>query len=68
MDQIIKKTNWLRRKTWAFYVVELAICAVSAYRFEMNWPLAVLSGGIFLVYVGAISTEKILLKWLDKKG
>jgi len=57
----------IRRKTWAFYTVQL-ICAICAYSKGITWPCAALSGGTFLVYVGAISTEKILLKWLDKRS
>jgi membrane protein required for beta-lactamase induction len=52
-----------RRKTWAFFS-SLLICTVSAFRFRMDWPLACLIGFIFAVYIGAISTEKILLAWI----
>lgn len=63
---VSKETKSLRRKTWAFYCVQ-AVCALAAFKTGITWPLAALSGGVFLVYVGAISAEKILLKWLDKK-
>jgi hypothetical protein len=54
-----------RRKTWAFYTVQL-ICALSAYKAGIiSWPLAALSGGCFLVYVGAVSAEKVLLRYFD---
>jgi hypothetical protein len=56
-----------RRKTWAFYCIQL-ICAIAAYKTGIAWPLVVLSGGVYLVFVGAISTEKILLAWINKKG
>jgi hypothetical protein len=56
-----------RRKTWAFFSA-LFICAVSAFRFSMGWPLACLIGFIFAVFVGAISTEKILLAWINSGG
>jgi hypothetical protein len=49
---------------WGFFSVQ-AICALAAWKHGITWPTAALSGGAFLVYVGAISTEKILLKWLE---
>jgi hypothetical protein len=42
-----------RRKTWALFSA-LFICAVSAFRFQMDWPLACLIGFIFAVFVSAI--------------
>jgi len=56
----------VRRKTWAFYFVQI-VCVIAAYRSGITWPCAALSGGVFLVYVGAISVEKILMKWMEKK-
>jgi membrane protein required for beta-lactamase induction len=54
-----------RRKTWAFFSA-LIVCAVSAFRFSMDWPLACLIGFLFMLFVGAISTEKILLAWINR--
>jgi len=54
-----------RRKTRGFFSA-LFICAVSAFRFKMDWPLACLIGFLFMLFVGAISTEKILLAWINR--
>jgi hypothetical protein len=65
--KIMNEYKPVRRKTWAFYSVQL-ICAIAAYKSGITWACAALSGGAFLVYVGAISTEKILLTWLNRGG
>jgi membrane protein required for beta-lactamase induction len=46
----------------------MTICAISAFRFKMDWPLACLIGFLFMLFVGAISTEKILLAWINRGG
>jgi membrane protein required for beta-lactamase induction len=56
-----------RRKTWAFFYA-MTICAISAFRFKMDWPLACLIGFLFMLFVGAVSTEKILLAWINRGG
>ena len=66
--QIYDRIQKIRRKMWAFNIVQFVICAPAAWRHGVSWPLAALSGGTFLVFTGAISTEKILLKWIDKRG
>jgi len=64
---IVNNYKPVRRKTWAFFYV-MTICTISAFRFAMSWPLACLIGFLFLVFVGAISTEKILLAWINRGG
>ena len=53
----------LHRKLWAFYVILLTVCLPSSIRFEMNWPLAALIGGLFLFLCASIVTEK----WIYRK-
>lgn len=61
-----KREHAIRRKTWAFYTVQICVCLPAAYFHEVTWPLAALSGGVYLFYVAAIAAEKIMLGMINK--
>lgn len=56
------------RKVCAFYTIQLLICAPTAFKDGITWPLAALSGGVFLFFVSGIWAEKAVLAWLQKGG
>jgi hypothetical protein len=48
-----------RKRTLAFYAIELLICVPAAIIHGITWPLCALSGGVFLFYCGFTTWENI---------
>jgi hypothetical protein len=63
---LIRKMSQYRRKMTGFFSI-CAIAIVSVWKHGINWPTAGLLFGAFLVLCGSISTEKLVMKWLEKR-